>query len=114
MMNVGLIKHSEDYEMSIPNANIKALDKAAAVLGTAMMIAWTFVIGFVGLVLFAAIAYALLFRNYFLVGACSFVIFAPLIMTILWGILRLIAFARERRAASNVLAGPSWRDQRAA
>src|SRR5271157_6344683 len=73
--------------MSVATSTTSALDRTSMFLGTAMMLAWTLGIGIVGFALLLAIAYAMVFHNSSVAIVCSFVLFAPLILTIAWGIL---------------------------
>lgn len=88
------------------------LDRASMLLGTAMMIAWTLGIGIVGFALLLAIAYTMIFHNYSLTFVCSFFLFAPLMLTIAWGILWALEAARERLSLTRVVSAPSWWETR--
>lgn len=100
--------------MSIATVRTGALDKAPAILGTAMMLAWTLGLGILGFVLLLAIAYAMVLQNPTLVIVCSFLLFAPLLMIIVWGLLSAAELAREKWAMHYGVSGPSWWERRQA
>jgi hypothetical protein len=93
--------------MSVETKSISKLEKTTSKLGTAMMLGWTFGIGIVGFVLLSVIAYALVSEQLILAGVCSLVFFAPIIMTVLWGI--LVSALSLRRAATDAFPGPRGR-----
>jgi len=82
------------------------------IAGTAMMLAWTLGIGIVGLLLLLAIAYGLAFHHPAIVIVCTFLLFAPLMLTVLWGIMGAAAVMGERLAAFQPVSGPSWWEHR--
>jgi hypothetical protein len=91
--------------MSVETKSISKLEKTTSKLGTAMMLGWTFGIGIVGFVLLSAIAYALMTERLTLAVFCALVFFAPLVMTVLWGI--LVSALSLRRAAADAFPGPA-------
>jgi hypothetical protein len=97
--------------MSVETREITALEKATSRLGTAMMLGWTFGIGIVGFVLLSAIAYALASAEFNLVGlvvVCVLLLFAPPVMTLVWGVLASALSIRKSAAAVGAFSGPSW------
>ena len=98
--------------MRVATSTSGSLDRASMFLGTAMMLAWTLGIGIVGFALLLAIAYAMVFHNYSLTIVCSFLLFAPLMLTIAWGILWAAEAAKERLSLLRIVSAPSWRGNR--
>lgn len=80
-----------------------ALGRVARLLGTAMMLAWTFVIGILGFVLLLGVYYAMVAQSQSLLAVCCFLLFSPLLLTIVFGCLSLAErlvqkFSRRRRS----------------
>ncbi len=100
--------------MSAATSTTSTLNRASAILGTAMMIAWTLGIGLVGLGLLLVIAYALVAQSHTLAIICSFLLFAPIIMTIVWGIISAAEVTNEKLAAHHKGPRPSWWERRKA
>lgn len=80
-----------------------ALGRAARFLGTAMMLAWTFVIGILGFVLLLGVYYAMVAQSQSLLTVCCFLLFSPLLLTVVFGCLSLAErmvqrFTRRRRS----------------
>ncbi len=100
--------------MSAATSTTSTLNRASAILGTAMMIAWTLGIGLVGLGLLLVVAYALVAQSHTLAIVCSFLLFAPLIITIVWGIISAAEAISEKWAAHHRGSGPSWWERRKA
>lgn len=67
-----------------------ASDRGSMILGTAAMLAWTFGIGVAGFVLLLAAAYGLLTQAYTLTIICLAVLLTPLMMTLVWGVMKLV------------------------
>ena len=88
--------------MNVATSTTSTLDRASMFLGTAMMLAWTLGIGIVGFALLLAIAYAMVFHNYSLAIVFSFLLFAPLMLTIAWGILWAAEAAKKDCPCSAV------------
>ena len=98
--------------MSVATSTTSTLDRASMFLGIAMVLAWTLGIGIVGFALLLAIAYAMVFHNYSLVVVCSFFLFAPLMLTIAWGILWVAEAAKSRLSLLRSVSAPSWWETR--
>jgi hypothetical protein len=98
--------------MSVATNTTSTLDRASETLGTAMMIAWTLGIGLVGFGLLLVIAYALVVQSKTLAVVCSLLLFAPLMITILWGTIKAAAATSEKWSAYNMAFGPSWWERR--
>lgn len=94
--------------MSAATPNTDTLDKTSTILGTAMMLVWTLGLGILGFVLLLAIAYAMTMQNQTLLIVCSSLIFAPLLITLVWGLFSAANLARKRWATQNDVSGPSW------
>lgn len=100
--------------MSVASSTTSSLDRACMITGTAMMLAWILQIGIVGLALLLAIAYGLTFHHPTFAIVCAFLLFAPLILTVLWGILGAAAAIREIWATYDTVSGLSWWERRQA
>lgn len=98
--------------MSTEMSTTRTLDRGAMVLGTAMMIAWTLGIGIVGFVLLLAIAYAMVFQSHTVAVVLSFLLIAPLMLTIAWGIVWAAKEVSASEAVQHALSGPTWWEQR--
>lgn len=72
-----------------------ASDRGSMILGTAMMLAWTFGIGVVGFVLLLAAAYGLLTQSYTVTIVCFAVLLTPLMMTLVWGVMKLAEASKK-------------------
>jgi len=66
-----------------------ALGRAARLLGTAMMLAWTFVIGILGFVLLLGAYYAMVAQSQSLSYSVLLLAVSPLLLTIVFGCLSL-------------------------
>ncbi len=88
------------------------IDRTSMILGAAMMLAWTFWMGIGGLVLLLAVAYSLATQSPTLGIVCSFLLLAPLMMTIVWGIGALCQTVKAIWALNCNLRGPSWWERR--
>ncbi len=78
------------------------LARAARLLGTVMVLAWTFVIGILGFVLLLGVYYAIVAQSQSLLAVCCFLLFSPLLLTVVFGCLSLAEillqkFTRRRR-----------------
>lgn len=71
------------------------LEKAASILGTAMMLSWMVVVGLGGFLLLIGAFYALSSNSISLVVVCCFGLFIPLVFTLLWGFYMIEEAARE-------------------
>jgi hypothetical protein len=98
--------------MNVATSTTSTLDRTSMFLGTAMMLAWTLGIGIVGFALLLAIAYAMVFHNSSVAIVCSFVLFAPLILTIAWGILWVAEAEKKRWSLHRDVSVPSWWETR--
>lgn len=98
--------------MSVASTETSALDKASMILGTAMMLSWTFAIGIPGLAVLLAIAYALVTETHALAIVCVCLLLAPLFLTVLWGAFRIAATLEERWAPAHSASGPTWWERR--
>lgn len=94
--------------MRVATSTTSTLGRASMFLGTAMMIAWTLGIGIVGFALLLAITYAMLFQNYSLTIICTFLLFAPLLLTIAWGTLWAAEAAKEKLSVLRSFSAPRW------
>jgi predicted ABC-type exoprotein transport system permease subunit len=87
------------------NAATMTNDKAgrmSTVLGTAMMIAWTLVIGIGGVALLLTVAFGLFSNNLNLAVVSSFLLFVPLLLTIVWGVTLAASILDEKSAAATI------------
>jgi hypothetical protein len=89
---------------------ITILERATKNLGTAVWMSCFVVIGFGGLMLLSAIAYALVTVNYTLAVVCTLLLFAPLLMTIIWAILAFLHVMSGKWACSPELSEQGWSD----
>ncbi|MCA1960372.1 MAG: hypothetical protein LDL33_06215 [Desulfomonile sp.] len=98
--------------MSATSVTVGSSNRACMIAGTAMMLAWTLGIGFVGLVLLLAIAYALVFHHPAVAVVCIFLLFTPLMLTVLWAVLGAAVAIGERWTAFQAVSGPTWWERR--
>jgi hypothetical protein len=89
---------------------VTILERATKNLGTAVWMSCFVVIGFGGLVLLSAIAYALVTVNYTLAAVCTFLLFAPLLMTVIWTILAFLNVMSGKWARSSNVSQQGWSD----
>jgi hypothetical protein len=82
------------------------------ILGTAMILAWTFVIGIGGFFLLAATAYALLTQNHPLAFLSILGLCTPLLLTLGWKVLNMAEMMRNKRTKDFNLTGPTWCERR--
>jgi|GEM_PF-856205 len=66
-----------------------------SLLGTIMMISWTVVVGLGGLLLLLAIFYATMSNSLTLTVVCSFFLFIPVLVTLIWGFFMVEDLTRE-------------------
>jgi hypothetical protein len=78
------------------------VERVSMALGTAMMLAWTMVIGIGGVVLLATIAFALLSNNVNLAIVASFLLFLPLAITGVWGISLAVGIVMKKSAVATI------------
>ncbi len=97
-------------DQSTGTATITMLERATMILGTAVWTSCFVVIGFGGLMLLSAIAYALVTVNYTLVAVCTFLLFAPLLVTVIWAILAFLNVMSGKWACSSNLSEQGWSD----
>jgi hypothetical protein len=100
--------------MNTTTSTTITLERASRTLGTAMMVAWTLGIGIVGFALLLAIAYAMVFHNQILAIVSSFLLFAPLMLTVVWGILWAAEAAMKTWAIRRHVSVPTWWETRKA
>lgn len=98
--------------MSITIAENNPLERATQVLGTAMMLAWTFIIGIGGFLLLMATAFAFITHNHAMASISIFLLFTPLLMTLGWGILSLVGMVLEKLEGKLSFAEPTWCERR--
>jgi hypothetical protein len=98
--------------MSAATTATSSFDRTSMMLGTAMMLAWTFWMGIGGLVLLLAVAYAFVNHSPTLGIVCSFLVFAPLMMTIVWGVAGVCETVRHKWITNCSLPGPTWWERR--
>lgn len=88
------------------------LEKAVKVLGTAVMLSWTFIIGIFGFVILLGIYYAMVVESQSLLGFCCFLLFSPILLTVVFGCLSLAETLRKELAVSEDSSSPTWWDTR--
>jgi amino acid transporter len=98
--------------MSTATPKTYALEKTSSILGTVMMLAWTLGIGILGFVLLLAIAYAMTMQNQTLLIVCCVLIFAPLLITTVWGLFSAANHARKRWVTQYDVSDPNWCGER--
>jgi hypothetical protein len=84
--------------MSVAIIETSSLDRASMILGTAMRLAWAFVIGIGGFFLLAVTAYGFMTQNHAMAAISTFFLCAPLLMTLGWGILSLAVYCRKNES----------------
>jgi len=84
------------------------LNRAAMVLGTAMIIAWTMLLGLTGATLLVAVFYAMTTAQDAFVILATFALFAPILTTLVWGCVTAADEALKKLETWNVAEGPSW------
>jgi hypothetical protein len=89
---------------TMTNDTVERVSKA---LGTAMMLAWTMVIGIGGFVLLATIGFALLTYNATLAIVASFLLFLPLAITAVWGISLAVGIVVKKSAVATIFLQPT-------
>lgn len=89
--------------MSTATSVTNTQERGSVILGTAMMVSWTLVIGIGGLVLFLAIAYGLTSRSHMLVVVSSCLLAVPLLLTVAWGIALANEIMGEKKAERTIL-----------
>lgn len=94
--------------MSVTHTETRTLDRVTEILGSAMMLAWTFIIGIGGFLLLAATAYAMIAQIHSLAIFCICLLSAPLLMTVAWGILSLASELDRRLVPSYGFLGQTW------
>jgi hypothetical protein len=72
------------------------MERASALIGTATMICWTFVLGPIGAILLGGIAYAMVTDNFPLGFICSLAVLSPLLLSIVWGPVVLMTRGKKR------------------
>jgi len=100
--------------MNTATSTTATLDRASSTLGTAMMLAWTMGIGIGGFALLLAIAYAMVFNNQTLAIVSTFLLFAPLMLTLLWGIFWAVETTRKTWSIRRHVPAPTWWETRKA
>lgn len=98
--------------MSDATSNRETLDTACMILGTVMRLIWAFWIGFVGFALLMAIAHAMLAGKHTMVIICTFLLFTPVMMTVLWGIVMAANMLRKKLLLTLAIPGPSGWERR--
>lgn len=78
------------------------LASIAETTGAVMMIAWTLIIGPLGLVLLLGVAYAVISQNLALGVVCGLLMFCPLALTVLWAPFVGLTLVRERWARKAI------------
>jgi hypothetical protein len=78
-------------------------EKVVRTMGTIMMIMWMLVLGPVGALLLGGLAYAMFAKSLVAGAFCAMLIFLPLVLTLAWGTLGLIATLRVNRAQQSAL-----------
>jgi len=92
--------------------NANTLERAAAVLGTAMMLAWTFVIGGLGFLLLLGVYYAMGAYSQSLLTICCFGLALPILLTAVFGLLSLADAMMQRLAIEESASSPTWWERR--
>jgi len=89
--------------MSVDTSTTTTLDRVSGTLGTAMMLAWILGIGIGSFALLLGLTYAMVFGNLALGVICSILLFAPIVITILWGMVTATEAIRAKlgRASSS-------------
>jgi hypothetical protein len=88
------------------------LDRATVMAGTAMMLAWTLWLGFVGLVLLMAIFYAMMADSRILLISGIVLLSTPIVMTLAWAVLGCVRAFVKRLASEEAQTSPSWWEYR--
>lgn len=81
-----------------------ALKRTAEELGSAMILAWTLLLGPLGAIALLAIAYAIFIQNLALGIVSGVLVFAPLMLTVAWG--PFLLAARYAEAGLEVRTSP--------
>ena len=84
-------------------------EKAASVLGTVMMLSWAVIVGIGGFFMLMGIFYGMSSANNTLLAVCSFGLFIPVSLTLLWGMFMIEETVREwvaRKSANGTVGTP--------
>jgi hypothetical protein len=92
--------------------NPTSLGKAASILGTAMMLAWTFLIGVFGFALLIGVYYAMGAQNSSLIAICCFGLALPILLTAVFGLLSLADAMMQKIAVEEDTSSPTWWEMR--
>ncbi len=75
--------------MSTTNTPESFLGRATMHVGAAMTMAWTLIIGGLGFVLFIGVYYSMIVHSQGLLLTCGVLLFSPLFLTAVFGVLKL-------------------------
>ena len=95
-----------------PTNNPSNLGKAAEILGTAMMLAWTFLIGVFGFALLVGVYYAMGAQSQSLLAICCFGLALPILLTAVFGLLSLADAMMQKLDIEEETSGPTWWEMR--
>jgi hypothetical protein len=84
--------------MQTTHAKTESPEKAAEVLGTVVMTAWSIGIGVVGFMLLLGAYYAMVVQSTSLLVACCFLLFLPLILTAVFFVFHVVDMSTRLEA----------------
>jgi hypothetical protein len=73
------------------------MERASELSGTAAIMCWTFVLGPLGAFFLGCVAYAMVTGNFFLGVICCLAVMSPVFLTMVWGIVALMARVKRRK-----------------
>lgn len=79
-----------------------SMERVTVILGAAMMVSWTLVIGIGGLILFLAVAYGLTSQSHMLVVVSSCLLAVPVLLTAAWGVALANDLMGEKKAVITI------------
>ena len=92
--------------------NVTNLEKAAAVIGTAMMLAWTFLIGVFGFALLIGVYYAMGAQSQSILAICGFGLALPILLTVVFGLLSLADAMMQKLEVEDEASSPTLWEMR--
>lgn len=94
--------------MQPTESNATNLERAAAILGTAMILAWTFLIGVFGFALLIGVYYAIGADSQSLLAICCFGLALPILLTVVFGLLSLADAMMQKLDVKEDDSSPTW------
>lgn len=98
--------------MSTASYTDSGLSRTAAHLGTAMMMAWTLIIGGLGFILLIGVYFAMMVHSQSLLLTCCFFLLSPLLLTVVFGCLSLAEIVTNRMVVRDTGKDISWWEKR--